>query len=110
MPGEEPSRRQGDPVPELCTAFREKLLEDPAHREDGWAGLDGAVSDGDGAHLSARLLRPLEDRGVESGMSEPHGRGETTDPRSDHDDALLRHGRSTFSPGNGIDLPAPKCQ
>ncbi len=100
MAGEEPRRCQGDAVAELGAALGEQLVEDPAHREHGRTGLDGAIPDRDGAHLPAGMRRALENRRVDTGMGEPQGGGEATDPGTDHDDALLRHGRS--------ELPRPR--
>ena len=76
-----------------------------------YGGLDGGIADRDPPHLPPGMWCAFHDRGVETGIRKPERGGETADPRSNHDDALVRHARAPrFAATERIDLAAPKCQ
>ena len=91
MAGENGGRAQPHAIRQVGAALRKDLLEDPAHGEDGGAGLHPRPVRRDAAHLAAGRRRAFQHGDVEPRMGEAQGRHQPADSRSDHRNPLRRH-------------------
>ena len=66
------------------------LVEDPAHREHGRAGVDRGAVDVERAHLAAGRIAGFEQRHVEAARGQQQRRDDAADAGADDDDAVRR--------------------
>lgn len=79
---------QADMVGERRAGFGENLFENPAHGEDGRAGVEQQPARFDLTHLSARPGGAFDHRHVDAFGRQQQGGDKSADAGADHDDAL----------------------
>ncbi|GEN98315.1 hypothetical protein NSE01_01480 [Novosphingobium sediminis] len=74
------------PLPRIA----EQAIEDPAHGEDGWAGIDGKTAALDPPHLAAKAGGAFDNGDLKPLPRKVSGCGQAAHPCPDDDD-LARH-------------------
>ena len=77
---------------------REDLIEDPAHREDGRAGVDRQAAGQDRAHLSAGFVGAFEQRDVQAARGQQQRADQAANTSAHDDDAVCLHAAARSSP------------